>query len=307
MWLRDSTNQVNPYHELATQDPALQALLRGLINRQTACLLLDVYANAFNVDASAAPFETSDVSTKPAFLGTRTNALSGAIWERKYELDSLCACLRLSSRYYETTQDAAPFASPDWERAMGLVLDTMVEQQKGSAEDSTPEYMFQRPALEPTDSLAHAVGLPVRRTGLIKSAFRPSDDATTYRFLVPANAYAVVSLRKLAVLLRIDALRSPTREVLALRAESLAKEVQAAIEEHAVVDHPKHGRVYAYEVDGYGNVLFMDDANVPSLLSLPYLGFVDASDLTYKRTRAMLLDEESNPWCLSAQTFLLVH
>ena len=90
---------------------------------------------------------------------------------------------------------------------MELVLDTMVEQQKGSDEDSNPEYEFQRPALEPTDSLAHKVGNPIRRTGLIKSAFRPSDDATTYRFLVPANAYAVVSLRQLAALLRIPALR----------------------------------------------------------------------------------------------------
>ena len=230
MWLRDSTNQVNPYHELAAADPALRALLCGLIRRQTACLLLDVYANAFNVDASAAPYDTTDISTRPHFLGTRVNALSGAIWERKYELDSLCACLRLSARYFDTTADPSPFACDEWEAAMELVLDTMVEQQKGSDEDSNPvmrtstsgvvaallrcsqrfcgqEYEFQRPALEPTDSLAHKVGNPIRRTGLIKSAFRPSDDATTYRFLVPANAYAVVSLRQLAVLLRIPALR----------------------------------------------------------------------------------------------------
>ena len=138
MWLRDSTNQVNPYHELAADDPALRALLCGLIRRQTACLLLDVYANAFNVDASAAPYDTTDVSTRPHFLGTRVNALSGAIWERKYELDSLCACLRLSARYFDTTADPSPFACEEWEAAMELVLDTMVEQQKGSDEDSNP-------------------------------------------------------------------------------------------------------------------------------------------------------------------------
>ena len=147
MWLRDSTNQVNPYHELASGDSSLQSLLRGLIHRQISCVLLDEYANAFNVNVNATPYETTDVSTKPSFLGTRVNALSSAVWERKYELDSLCATIRLAARYFETTADPTPFGTAEFEEAMQLIVDTMVEQQKGSEEDpdQSAVYQFQRP------------------------------------------------------------------------------------------------------------------------------------------------------------------
>jgi hypothetical protein len=156
----------------------------------------------------------------------------------------------------------------------------MTYMQTGTDEDSNPDYVFQRQATEPTDTLSHGVGNPARRVGLIRSAFRPSDDATTYQFLVPANAMAVVELRRVATLLRALPASSLSASVrispLADKAEALAQEVDDAIRKYAVVVHPAFGSdpIFAYEVDGFGNHLFMDDANVPSLLSLPYLGYV---------------------------------
>jgi len=168
----------------------------------------------------------------------------------------------------------------------------MKEQQKGSYEDTSPEYLFQRKAENPTDSREHGVGSPVARTGLIKSAFRPSDDATKYSFLIPANAMAVVELRAVAPLLRAVGNSS-----LAAEAEALATEVSAAIEAHGILAHPATGKtVYAYEVDGFGNALFADDANIPSLLSLPLLGFLKDTDPVYLRTRSLILSNKTNPY-----------
>ena len=181
------------------------------------------------------------------------------IYERKYELDSLCAFLKLSRSYHEATGDATPLDSA-WARAVATAVDVMERMRLSTAAEAAqaggPTYQFQRTAIEPTDTLLHSVGHPARFTGMIRSAFRPSDDATTFPFLVPANAMAVVELRAVAPLVRDAALRN--------RSLALAESVDAAIKEHAVFD----GR-FAYEVDGYGNANFMDDANVPSLLSLP--------------------------------------
>jgi meiotically up-regulated gene 157 (Mug157) protein len=121
--------------------------------------------------------------------------------------------------------------------------------------------------------------------------FRPSDDATTFGFLVPSNLFAVVSLRQIA-----EISRRVTLDVdLAGRCEELASEVEAAARRHAIVRHPRHGDVYAYEVDGFGNAYLADDANVPSLLSLPYLGAVPTTDPVYRNTRRLVWSED-NPY-----------
>ncbi len=281
MWLRDSTNQVWQYLPLAKADPALAGLIRGVVRRQAQCVRLDPYANAFNPD----PHQHGHWATD------RTRILPG-IHERKYELDSLCSVLRLSHGYWSATADATPFDA-DWLAAVDLILHTVIAEQAGSDETPTSPYHFARRTERATDTQPLAGGhtFPWRRTGMSRSPFRPSDDACQFPFLVPANAMAVVCLRNLSAMLgQIN--RYPDQ---AARAAQLATEIDAGLRGHAVREHPAHGPVLAYEVDGFGSVSFMDDANVPSLLSLPYLGYCRPDDELYLRTRQLALGPD-NPY-----------
>ncbi|TPX59630.1 hypothetical protein PhCBS80983_g02333 [Powellomyces hirtus] len=287
MWLRDSTNQVAPYIHLARSNPPIRNLLLGLINRQATCILSSVYSNAFKASVHQwTPWEKDVV--KPA-----VNAL---VWEGKYELDSLAAFLKLSNAFYAATGgDDVTFVTEKWVAAVRVVLETMRVQQKGSLEEEDPAYRFVRFGNVPTDTLIlEGRGPPAKRCGLVKSPFRPSDDAGTYPFLVPANAMASIEVSKIAIILE----HGNAYPDLASQATTLASEIKQAIYSHAVFDHPRFGRIFAYEVDGFGNALFMDDANIPSLLSLPYLGFVSADDQVYQQTRAFVLSN-SNPYYFS--------
>ena len=277
MWLRDSTAQVWPYLRFASEDRELKQLLRGVVERQTRCVLIDPYANAFNRGAVPSPEHADD----------ETNMKPG-VFERKWELDSLCSVIRLSDGYWRATGDAAPF-DREWQEAARLIVRTMREQQRKSG---AGPYRFQRRTSWNPDSVpGNGYGNPMRAVGLIVSLFRPSDDAAIFPFLLPANMFAVVMLRRLASL--HDAIGSPP--TLANDCRDLAGEVSAALQRYALVKHPHHGSIYAYEVDGFGNSLFMDDANVPSLLSLPYLGWCAKKDPAYRRTRAFVLSLD-NPW-----------
>lgn len=303
MWLRDSMNQVLPYMRYALTDPALGRLLRGLVERQTSQIRRDAYANAHNLDGSGgavAAQHSDDQTSKPSFLDTTVTGMTPFIFERKYELDSLCAFLKLSAEYYRATSDHTPF-NRDWMMAVETVVQVMTSQQSSTADDQGI-YSFQRSASEPTDTLAHGKGFPAARTGLVRSAFRPSDDATQYAFLIPANAMAVVELKNVAHVLRETKhqfeydLQEHSRH-LADRMDRLAWEIDEALKREAVVMHgQRREEVYAYEVDGFGNVFHMDDANVPSLLSLPYLGYVKSSDATYLATRRVVLNNKTNPY-----------
>ncbi|CAE8686935.1 unnamed protein product [Polarella glacialis] len=307
MWLRDSTNQVLPYMRYAKEDPHLQQLLRGLVNRQVRQIQTDVFANAHNIDRSTGQNPNSyDKTTKPGPGGIPVNAMNPLIYERKYELDSLCAFLKLGSEYYAGTADSTPFDS-DWVKAVQLVLSTMRSMQSATQRTDASGYFFQRcTSCEPGDTLSHGVGFPGAFTGLVRSSFRPSDDATQLPFLVPANAMAVVELRRAARVFReTAAARAPTVELsaggesLAVDLEVLASEIDAALQREAVVPHRKAAggeSVFAYEVDGFGNTLHMDDANVPSLLSLPYLGYIGSDNSTYLSTRRMVLNRTTNPF-----------
>jgi len=276
MWLRDSTAQLWPYLPLTPDDPNLQELIQGAIHRQTRCILIDPYANAFNKEPGESPWKDDLTEMKPE------------LHERKWEIDSLCYPIRLAHAYWTTTGDTSPF-DQRWAQAMELVLRTFREQQR--KEDHGP-YKFQRVTGWQTDTVAGAgYGNPIRPVGLIVSTFRPSDDATTFPFLVASNHFAVVSLRQLAEMQR----ELLGRMAFAAECEALAAEVETALLTHAVVEHPVHGEIWAYEVDGFGNRHHMDDANIPSLLSLPYLGACDPSDPLYRRTRNFVLSRE-NPY-----------
>ena len=273
MWLRDSSAQVQPYLRLCQEDPDLALMIAGLIRRQTRCILLDPYANAFYREPGReSPWKNDETKMKPG------------VHERKWELNSLSYCLRLAYQYWMITGDSAPFDS-DWQAAMRHTVELMVEQQRKRGKGA---YSFRRP----TDVAAgDDHGNPWRATGMICSAFRASDDAALYLFNIPENLFALTSLRQLAELL--EAL--DVELDLASKCRDLAVEIEAAVKTHGIIDHPRWGEIYAYECDGLGKVNLMDDANIPSLLAIPYLGYKDASDPVYVNTRRFVLSED-NPY-----------
>ncbi|PIF00157.1 MAG: metal-independent alpha-mannosidase [Maribacter sp.] len=267
MWLRDSSAQVWPYLAFVNEDSDLKDLIHGVINRQTQYILKDPYANAFY----------NDPTKKGEWTTDHTKMLPG-VHERKYEIDSLCYPIRLAYNYWKATGDNTPF-DKDWEKAIRKIHKVFTDQQQ---KDGKGPYSFQRTTSNGTDTRAlKGYGYPVNPVGLICSAFRPSDDSTVFSFLIPSNFFAVVSLGQAAEM--IEALTG--NDTFAAELKALADEVEQAIQEHGVVSHPKYGDIYAFEVDGFGNHLLMDDANVPSLLSLPYLDAVGTDDWIYQNTR----------------------
>lgn len=277
MWLRDSGAQVWPYVQFADKDKKLKKMLAGVINRQFKCINIDPYANAFNMGAEGGEWMSDLTDMKPE------------LHERKWEIDSLCYPIRLAYYYWKTTGDTSVF-SDEWLKAIANILRTFEEQQR--KDNPKGPYKFQRKTERALDTMTNdGWGNPVKPVGLIASAFRPSDDATTFQFLIPSNFFAVTSLRKAA-----EILRTVNKEgVLAEKCSLLADEVAAALQKYAVYNHPKYGKIYAFEVDGYGNQLLMDDANVPSLLALPYIGDVDVNDPIYQNTRRFVWSED-NPY-----------
>ena len=277
MWLRDSSAQVNPYIPYARHDPHLRRLLSGLIQRQAKYLGIDPYANAFNETANGA----GHVEDHPL--------QSPWVWERKFELDSLCYPIRLAHAYWQATHDRSAFTEAV-HRMLGVVLEVMRTEQHHEERSS---YRFTRPEHHlylSTDTLVRdGQGPPTAPTGMVWSGFRPSDDACTYNYLVPANMMAVVTLAQAAEL--AQAVFSDSS--LASSALGLRDEIETGIQQHTIIEHPKHGPMYAYEVDGLGHHLLMDDANVPSLLSIPYLGYRPATDPIYQNTRAFLLSQDN--------------
>ena len=277
MWLRDSSAQVWPYLPLMKEDPALQQLIAGVINRQTRCILKDPYANAFYKDENKISEWKSDLTT-----------MKPGVHERKWEVDSLCYPIRLAHGYWKNTNDTAPFDA-GWRDAVLLTLKTFREQQRKTGHGP---YHFQRRTESATSTLpGNGYGQPAKTVGLIFSMFRPSDDATVFPFLIPSNFFAVVSLRQAAEMLE----QIHRDQAAAAECRSLADEVERALREYAVVNHQKHGRIYAYEVDGLGDFYCIDDGNIPSLLSLPYLGALKLDDRIYQHTRRFVLSE-SNPY-----------
>ncbi|MCS3800842.1 glycoside hydrolase family 125 protein [Niastella sp. OAS944] len=277
MWLRDSSAQVWPYLAFMSQDKPLQQLIAGVINKQTACILKDPYANAFY----------NDPQKKSEWEHDHTDMKAG-VHERKWEIDSLCYPIRLAYHYWKQTGDKAPFDA-QWQQAIKTIYTVFRDQQRKNGHGS---YKFQRTTPHATDTLPMSgYGYPVKPVGLICSAFRPSDDATVYSFLIPSNFFAVVSLRQAAEMLTAIAKDTTT----AAQLTALANEVEKALQQYAIVDHKTFGKIYAYEVNGFGSYNLMDDANVPSLLAMPYLGSAKATDPIYRNTRRFVLSSD-NPF-----------
>ena len=277
MWLRDSGAQVFPYVRLAKKDKTLQRMLSGVILRQFKCVVTDPYANAFNKEPNPNGHWMKDYTK-----------MIPELHERKWEVDSPCYVLRLAYEYWKQTGDESVFGDL-WIEAVTRILDTFRDQQR---KEGRGNYQFQRRTERQLDTMCNGGwGAPVRPVGLIASAFRPSDDATTLLFLVPSNFMAVTQLRHAAEILE----RVNHCDKLATECRALADEVHEALQKYAIHQHPKYGPIYAYEVDGFGNQLLMDDANVPSLLAMAYLGDVPVDDPIYQNTRRFVWSED-NPY-----------
>lgn len=275
MWLRDSTAQVTPYIPLCKEERKLADLIKGVINRQTRCVLIDPYANAFNYD-----------DREPSRRHQDKTAMRNELHERKWELDSLCYVIRLAYLYWKTTGNAS-FMDSDWRAAMKRIYDVFREQQRITSDGS---YRFRREfAAWYGDFIANdGLGLPTRKVGLIHSAFRPSDDACLFPFLIPSNFFAMRALRQLAEMAEAELSDAD----FARDCRAFADELEERLERYAKREHLHYGLCYAFETDGYGNYYFMDDGNLPSLISLPYLGCVKPDDPIYLNTRRFILSDD---------------
>jgi meiotically up-regulated gene 157 (Mug157) protein len=277
MWLRDSSAQVWPYLPLASKDDNLRVLLEGVIRRQTRCILIDPYANAFMVNLK----ETTPLS----WSVHDETVMRPGVGQREWELDSLCYPVRLAYGYWKQTGDTSPFDS-NWHEGLRVVVRTMRDQQRKHDQGAYQFYGEGEPkGLENPDGY----GTPVRPVGLIASRFRPSDDVCEDQFLIPSNLFAVTALEMLAEM----AHRVLHDGALAKDADSLAKEVRGALMQYGLAT-TEAGTIWAFEVDGFGKQLLMDDANVPSLLGLPYLQSSQDAAI-YARTRAFVWSKK-NPW-----------
>jgi len=282
MWLRDSCAQVWPYMPLINKSNKLKNLILGLINRQVKCVLTDPYANAFYKDLTKESYWKNDIPSPKA-----------GVHERKWEIDSLCYVIRLSNAYFERTKDTSLF-DKNWDKAMRLIVKTFRTEQR---KDGKSPYKFARKTTSMIDAPTFSgTGRPIKPTGMICSMFRPSDDATLFPYLIPSNIFAALSLKQLSTIYT-----TVLKDVqFAKECTDFAFEIENGIKKYARAEHKDFGEIYAYEIDGFGNKLYMDDANVPSLMSLAYLGAHSPHDEIYKNTRAFLLSD-SNPYFLNGK------
>ena len=276
MWLRDSASQLSHYIRYANEDEDLKEIIRSVIAKHAYYINIDPYANAFN----AVPNSKSHKD--------ETDFYHDLIWERKYEVDSLCASIYLAHQYYTETMDSSIFTE-EFHNMLEVIIAVFKLEQNHFQES---QYFFNRTDCPETDTLPNnGKGNEVAYTGMTWSGFRPSDDRCVYGYLVPSNMMAVCALKKAAELL--NAGYEDTR--LESECRSLAFDIDDGIKTHGIYEHERYGEIYAYEVDGKGDVRLMDDANSPSLLSAPYLGYCDKNDEVYLNTRKFILSH-SNPW-----------
>ncbi|KAI1800300.1 glycoside hydrolase family 125 protein [Daldinia bambusicola] len=290
MWLRDSANQLRSYKSLLKADTSpnsLASLYRGAINLQARYIIRNPYCNAFQapVESGLPPESNGFADTDKVTPPYNTSF----VFECKYELDSISAFLQLSYDYYSKTKDVHFFGKYQWAKAVETILNVaeglLVATYAANGSVNVSPYTFQRGSTSATETLSNTgAGNPVKGgTGLVRSAFRPSDDSTIYQLFIPANMQFSSYLGKSA---KIMAAHNPR---LATRMSLFARSVRAGIEKHGKVDHEVFGEIYAYEIDGFGSRNMMDDANVPSLLSAPLLDYLDADDETYQNTRDFVL------------------
>ncbi|KAK2745408.1 hypothetical protein FQN57_003751 [Myotisia sp. PD_48] len=299
-WLRDSTNQLAQYQKLANGDVRIKNLILGAINTQTEFVIQSPYCNAFQPPPPSGlrPTDNGQPDTvHPVYEPS-------VVFECKYELDSIANFLSLGNQFHASTK-SAEFLTKRWYKALDTILRVLDEQSQPTFNENGQavrnQYTFQRRTTIGTETLnLHGIGNPLNNgTGLVRSAFRPSDDATILGFFIPANAMISVELKRTAGVIAA----AGSNKELVEKLNRYSERIRDGIYKHAVVDHPRHGKVFAFEIDGYGSRILMDDANLPSLLSLPILGFVEQNDEIYQNTRKMILSQSGNPYYLTGSAF----
>lgn len=302
MWLRDSANQILSYAPVltASEDPnSLAALFRGVINAHSRYIKYSPYCHAYQ------PFKESGIPTEVngAYYVNKVNPPYNKekTFDCKWELDSLASFLQLSFEYYNATQDMGPFTKYGWLDTVEVILDAADAMRVGTYNDAgklvKPGYTMVGQTTRATETNSNdGHGNPVTGvTGMVRSTFRPSDDATIFQFLIPSNMMFAASLqRALSIAIAMDTERT---DQLALRMSSMAGEIQAGVAKYGVIPHPEFGAMYAYEVDGYGSQNLMDDANLPSLLSAPLTGYASPREEVYLNTRIFALGPRNPYWC----------
>ncbi len=276
MWLRDSSAQVYHYVALAN-DPEIAEIIEGVIKRQFMYIRIDPYANAFNQEPNGEG-HTEDLPKNNPW-----------VFERKYEVDSLCYPLRLLYSFYKQT-GKTEIIKNELESLMRIIIDQWRIEQRH--EENSPYYFIRlEDGLTPDDFPYGGRGAPAAYTGMTRSAFRPSDDDCVYGYLTASEMFATVVLGYAAEMLRSVC----GNESLASECDALRNEIDDGIRNYCIVEHEKYGRIYACETDGMGRYSMIDDANVPSLLSIPYIGYSAADDEIYLNTRRFLLSAD-NPY-----------
>ena len=276
MWLRDSTSQIEHYLPFINEHEDLKKLFVGLINRQVFCILHEPYANAFNKTANGQKWDNDITKDSPW------------VWERKYEIDSLCFPVRLIYKYWKKSNDSS-FFNNEIRKVFYRIIDLWkIEQNHFESSD----YSFQRLNCSPTDTLTNkGLGDPVSYTGMTWSGFRPSDDACKYNYLIPSNMFATVVLGYISEIAEVVFKDNELKNI----SDQLRYEIENGINKYGIIHTEEFGDIYAYEVDGLGNYNLMDDANVPSLLSIPYIEYKDIDDEIYQNTRKFILSK-NNPY-----------
>ncbi|SFK85868.1 hypothetical protein SAMN05216390_10459 [Lachnospiraceae bacterium KH1T2] len=278
MWLRDSACQVRPYLILAKTDPEFADMIEGVIRRQCRCILIDPYANAFNEEANGKCWRHDKTEMKDE------------LWERKYEIDSLCFPIQLAYLLWKNSGRTSQFDELFNKAARRVVEVFRIEQHH----ESESKYSFERENCVYTDTLSRGGkgALVNEECGLIWSGFRPSDDACQYGFLIPSNMFAVVVLGYLSEIFE----KVYGQDDFAAETKHFSEELRAAVEKYSHVPvNEGESTFYAYEVDGFGQYNVMDDANLPSLLSIPWMGYCDMDDEIYQNTKKVIYSD-INPY-----------
>ena len=272
MWLRDSSAQVMQYLFFAKECTSVQTLIKGLLQKQFTYILLDPYANAFNREANGNG-HVLDLDKQSPW-----------VWERKFELDSLCYPLWLLTRYYEKTGDTGCMDGL-FLQAFDKIVKVFKTEQNHAEKSSYYHEMTTR-----TQNYWCGRGTPVSNCGLVWSGYRPSDDKCTYGYYLPGNMFIVSVLTKLAPIFA-NVLNDMPRAALC---QDLAKEIQTELDKLSVVEVDGQ-KIYALETDGLGNYNLMDDANIPNLLAMPYYEYPYIDKKVYENTRARMLSF-NNPY-----------